>query len=186
MIEVPELSGVIVKPFAKRGVLQVLNLDNGTTFHKRYFDGETELKINLPKGKFDFIGGVYKKTVSPEKYNLSKLVLPPKDRHDEKEYFFSYSQSFPGPARIFPTTGKIEVGPLFAKQTEQIQDFIILHELGHFYYDKEENADIYALKKFLESGGNQSAAFDALERVISKTPENIQRIKQHLNNIKKT
>jgi hypothetical protein len=87
------------------------------------------------------------------------------------------------PARVFYNAGRCEIGPNFETLPYQFKQFILEHEKGHFYYSKENDADTYALNRFMARGFNASQAFFALEMVLKQTPENILRFKKIFNNI---
>lgn len=81
------------------------------------------------------------------------------------------------PARHYYKIGVIEIGPVFFKFPHCIRLFILLHEVGHFYYKDEHLADAYAAKKFIENGYNNSSAMYALTRILTDcTQKNEKRI----------
>ena len=186
MFQTSKNTAILIRPFDKKGFVDIVNTNTGKIYHRRYIDSENQIKVNLKPGNYEIQNGLFIKEVNPETYNLSKIKLPKKDRNQEKAYFFEPNHQMQGPAQIYPDTGKIEVGPKFYKQTEQIQEFIICHELGHFYYDEEEAADRFALYEFLKNGGNQSAAYDALHKVLSPCKNATLRINNILELIKTT
>jgi len=140
----------------------------------------------LKAGTYEIQNGQMRNFGEAVTYNLNKIRLPKADRNQKKPFEFVQNFGISTPARIFPDTGIIEIGRKFHQQSEQIQDFILFHELGHFYYDSEEAADAYALKCFLKAGGNQSAAYDALECVLTPCKQTKQRIDKLYNLISKT
>jgi len=186
MFQINKLCSVKIVPYQLEGAVTVINCDSGRPFHIRRVQGEPFITMNLKPGKYRIENGQLRSIGQAVTYNLDKIKLPKADRDQNKAFTFSQNFDLKGPARIFPDSGVIEIGPKFHRQSEQIQDFILFHELGHFYYDSEENADAYALKCFLKAGGNQSAAYDALECVLTPCKQTKQRIDKLYNLIKKT
>lgn len=186
MFTINKLCSIKIVPYETSGSVTVYNSETGRPYHIRRFMGDAFITMNLKAGNYRIENGQLRSVGDPVTYNLDKIKLPKADRDQKKAFNFVQNYSLKGPARIFPESGVIEIGPKFHKQTEQIQDFILFHELGHFYYDSEENADAYALKCFLKAGGNQSAAYDALDCVLTPCNQTKQRIDKLYNLIKKT
>lgn len=115
------------------------------------------------------------------------------------------------PARIFTKQGVIEVSRMYYDLPKPIRAFLLLHEIGHFFYgvtdsdieyansitngeqwlkDKaqksEEKCDLFALINYLEMGYNRSMAFYALSHILKHSKENEERLKSALNNIQQT
>lgn len=110
----------------------------------------------------------------------------PEKNIEKKEMFFRYNGNLTHtPARIDVKTGRIEYGDFFINLPKPIQDFIILHEIGHNYYTTEKYADAYALKHYIENYGNPSQAFYALSKVFKHPEYQKERIYNIYNNIKK-
>jgi len=85
------------------------------------------------------------------------------------------------PARFDRFTGELQICKGFNELPEEVQEFILWHELGHRYYSTEHFCDLYATKRFLESGGNPSQCIMALKGVLRSSPENLKRI-EFINN----
>lgn len=120
--------------------------------------------------------------------NYNTIALPAKER-DVKidgDFYFTKNNSMKTPARIFTQTGEIQVGNSYEKYSEQVQRFIVLHEMGHMYYITEWKCDLYALLFFLKEGYNDSNAFYALEKVLRHSPQNMKRINNIYAQIQKT
>ena len=179
--------------FAKPHLLFELRKD-GQPYYFRHMDGKsTVININLPES------GVYTseqpfniiRRGEIEKYNTSKIVLPKPDRNYPVEGI-KVEKNQRGdmgttPARIFPQLGIIETAPVFDTYPKPIKLFILLHELGHTQYSREIDADLFALKQYLDLGYNGSMAFYALSHILKVSPANIIRLKKvfaHLMNYK--
>lgn len=120
---------------------------------------------------------------------LSLPVLPPADRNrwtDDPEIVFN--PSLQTIARNFTNIGIIEVGPRFAELIPPMKVFIIEHEKGHFLYSDEFNADLFALVNFVRKGYNVSTAYYTLEKYLSKSRQQVDRLKEmfkKINNVQK-
>lgn len=133
-----------------------------------------ENPIKILKSKIDYV-------------DLTNFILPPPEVNFKKPtYFVKNPYLFTTPARIFTDSGKIEVGAKFDLLPLQIQKFIVLHEVGHLYYNDESNCDLFALYHFLKQGYNESNAFYALSKVLSRSPENLERIEKLYKSIQAT
>ena len=107
------------------------------------------------------------------------FTMPPHQREDIKPYKIVKNFSLginDTPARNFVAKGIIEVGQKFFTFPAAIQHFIILHEEGHFFYKDEELADLYAAKKYIAQGYNNSMAYYALTKVLHPNNFNSERI----------
>jgi len=112
-------------------------------------------KIRIPHAK---------KPSALRPYKLKDIVLVPNNDLDS-------------PARIFTKYPVIEFNPkIFNKFSEPTRAFILLHEMAHYYFDKEEEADRWATIEFLNMGYNLSSANYALTHVLHKQPENVKRM----------
>ena len=78
-----------------------------------------------------------------------KGELPPPDRSGFKPVkFVDNKDLITSPARTFRKTGVIEKGKNFYNYPYPVRVFILCHEIGHFFYKSEENADFFACKLF--------------------------------------
>ena len=164
---------------------------NGKKYHNRTFESELEAK-----SKFNAVGpGVYEvkapvnfrlSCVPLEKYDISKITLPKAQRNDFKAYRIVENFDLVGsPARINRKAGIIEISPAFKQLNEQEQEFILLHEKGHFFYADEFCCDLFAMVNYLNKGYNKSQAYQCMHKVLKLHPINQQRIKQIFDNLQK-
>lgn len=184
-------------------------------YHFRHLEGKyPRIKFNLPH-----VGNYYSKTP----FKVLKVVpieipdrlpeLPPYERNDIKDFSIVNNFDLSGsPARMFRKEGIIELGQNFYRMPKPIRMFILLHEVGHFFYGltdadyqkaekmgdlagrnylnekrarSEEKCDLFALVNYAQFGYNLSMAFYALSKLLSKSPANVNRLKSLFNNIKK-
>lgn len=112
--------------------------------------------INCPPGKWS-INGDFAGFANPVKYARKELKDPV--RSDYKEITLKLGSN-PFKATINTKTGVILLDYSFYCKLNQCQkDFVILHEMGHFFYDGEKECDSFAFNKLLEYGYNPSSIF---------------------------
>lgn len=110
--------------------------------------------------------------------------LPETERNRYKAFRIEFNPELNGtPARIFTDSGLIEISPQYSKYDPPTKLFILLHELGHYYYKTEWKTDTFALYWYLKLGYNKSQAFYALTRVLKVSPANFHRITNIFNKI---
>lgn len=160
---------------------------DGTIHFFRYITSSVpRIKFNVPiPGEYD--GNVpfdVVKIVPIEIPFLALPVLPPADRArwcPDPQIVFN--GSLDTIARNFTDQGIIEVGPRFQQLIPPMKVFIIQHEKGHFLYSDEFNADLFALVNFVRMGYNVSTAYYTLEKYLSKSPQQVQRLRKLFENI---
>lgn len=160
--------------------------DRNRIYYFRYLDGKTpRIKFNVPDT------GVFH-TDTP--FRLCKMtsietpssypILPPAERDRWKDVQVVVNPELDGtPARIFSDTGVIEVSNSFSSFPPPVRLFLLLHETGHMIYKSEEYCDLWALINFLKMGYNRSTAYYTLDKILSRSQENIERIKFLLTQI---
>lgn len=163
--------------------VEVLN-DKGKVYYFRELFGKfSQIKFNIcHKGHYSIPEDCTIEKIVPIEIERLNIVLPPFDRNDEKPVVFKYNPDLlTSPARIFRKAGVIETGRYFKTLPFPIRLFILCHEIGHFYYTGEENADLYACKLYLDNGYNKTNALYALTKVLRKNVNNEKRVKVLFN-----
>lgn len=149
---------------------------------------ERVLFVNLPRsGKYEIQPAPQNITFENLPLNqYQNIELPTPDRVPNGKTLFVSSNPCPKftPARMNRFTGEVQVRDDFKKLPNEQRYFILMHEEGHTLYSKEEDCDLYALKKFLNKGFNPSQAFYALKKNLRNAPENYARIKKIFDQIK--
>lgn len=189
---------------------------NGEVYYKRNLDGKTpRIKFNILHPG-DYFTNVPFSIIKINDIELPEHLpeLPDYTRNRVKDVTITYNPELSNtPARVHTDTGIIERSPLFYNLSKPLRVFILLHEVGHFYYgvnkddieaarkmpkaesqaflkarmlQGEKDCDTFALIHFLKMGFNRSTAFQALKEVLKRNPENLQRLQNLLNNIKVT
>lgn len=157
---------VFFKDFPQR--IEVFN--NGKLYFFRELGGKHQrIKFNVcHPGNYTISEEADTISVKPISIHPLKIKLPPPQRNEFKKFRFKKNDALKGtPARHFYQIGLIELGPEYYKQPFPIRLFIILHEIGHFFYKDENLADLYAAKLFIENGYNNSTALYSLTKVLN-------------------
>lgn len=160
-------------------------------YYFRFLDGKTpRIKFNVPDP------GVYVTNVPVDVVKIGEIeipehmpTLPPANRDRWQDVKYVYNPNMDKvtttPIRIYSTHGIVEYGNRFLSYITPIQIFLKLHEDGHMFYVEEDSCDMFALVNFIRMGYNQSTAYYALKCILSRTPQNIDRLKSLFNNIQK-
>jgi hypothetical protein len=161
----------------------------GEVYYFRYLDGKT------PRIKFNVVDeGTYTGNVPFEVVKETGIEIPDsfprlpnadRDRWKPVKLVHNPSMKTTTPIRIFTDSGVIEANDRFFGFIRPVRIFLFLHEKGHLFYSKEEDCDLYALVNFLRMGYNQSTAYYTLRNVLSRTDENLKRLKTIFANIQK-
>jgi hypothetical protein len=168
----------------------VLNKD-GKTYYMRKFDTpQTVCKIRIPDiGQYSVIldgKGLGLDSIKFEKLVPAKfqVTMPFRQRNRAKPYEIVTNYSLTHtPARIHTFSGRIEVSPQFHTFPIFAQKFIIYHELGHFYYQDEPFADMFAAKMMLEKGYNPTSIMYTLINVLKRSPLATERLRIMFKNL---
>lgn len=136
-------------------------------------------KFNLPyENTYIFDGPRLEiKNITPLQKVIKTIELPTPDRNKEfgvKEIL--YNNESTSPARIFTNEQIICVNKKFFDYPIEVRMFILLHEVGHFFYTEEWKCDTFAAFHFLDMGFNPSQAFESLAGVLHQGKRNDERI----------
>lgn len=156
-------------------------------FFRVLFKKYPSIKFNLcHPGSYSMTAGKVEK-IAPIEIQKFNYKLPAHDRERMKFFEFRKNPTLTGsPARNFTKTGIIETGTKFPHYPFAVRLFILLHEIGHFYYFDETNADAWAAKTFIDMGYNESTALYSLSNVLNfETTRNKDRITTMLANVQK-
>lgn len=162
----------------------------GRVIFFRNFKKPQKFAVNLPReGSYSFTGSEVK-NVLPLVPNAITFELPTPEREGLFKPFKivennDQKQMKGTPARIFTEAGVIEVSDKFKSLPPQIRLFILLHEMGHFFYKTEWKTDTFALYYYLKMGYNSSQALYALTRILHPTQRNFDRIQKLFKKIQR-
>lgn len=142
--------------------------------------GLKKITVNFPRPGFYGIEGKAAAELLPLKKITYPVNLPKAEREKSAapgEIFLTENFDVKHtPARINARSGEVQICAGFEDLPNEVRFFILLHELGHRQYKTETLCDQYALKNFLERGYNPSQAVIALTRILTPSPQNMERI----------
>lgn len=127
-------------------------------------------KFNLPKGTY--IHDLELRKCQPVDFELPQL--PEKERNhirNPKTEVVRIEKN-PHKATINPKKGIITIDPLLLRYPKYVFDFVVWHEVGHYYYATEWKCDTFAARKMLEMGWNPSNVSAARYLVNSEMRRN--------------
>lgn len=159
--------------------------DSGRVAFFRYLPDDCRaFKFNLPhKGDYVLPEGV-KVAVKPlETAKLPVLPAKERDRMTNENLRVVFTNLKGTPARVYTYHRVICITPNFYKLPLPTRLFILLHELGHFYYETEWKCDLFAYYWMLRLGHNHSSAIYGLTTILKHTRGNTARIKKLFNNV---
>lgn len=169
--------------------LFVVTGSSGIVEYFRYLDGKTpRMKFNLPESD-NYTTNVpvsVVKIVPVEIPPLPSLPPPERDRYRGEPRIVYEPTWTISPASNFTEENLIVHGPGWKKLIPPIRLFIDLHEVGHFFYKTEEYCDLYAFVNFMRMGFNRSTAYYALDKVLKRSPQAMNRIKTIFQTIAKS
>jgi hypothetical protein len=136
-------------------------------------------KFNLPYANNYIFSGVPLEIqdIKPLQKVIKTIELPTPDR--DKPFGIKdivYNNDSTSPARIFTNEQIICVNKKFFDYPIEVRMFILLHEVGHFFYTEEWKCDTFAAYHFLDMGFNPSQAFESLAGVLHEGKRNDERI----------
>lgn len=143
---------------------------NGNLFYifKKNKDNE-KTKFNLPAGVFYTENNLIK---LPKKIKYKKIELPkPQVLKKMPEKFKIIYSANPNKCTVFIDKGLIVFDNFFKTVFPFVRYFILLHELGHYFYKTEKFCDLFAAKNMLERGYNPSQIYFASKFTLSKNAE---------------
>lgn len=181
-------STYIVRLFENANRFVVYDSKGKIYFYRDLPNGLREFKVNIPdEGIYTFNNKALVKQKPIEiNYKAERINFPRKERNRAKKFYFTYdANETTSPALIYTGTGEIVRGRKFKELSKPMQIFILLHELGHFYYQTEEFCDLYALYHFLKMGYNPSTAMYCLVDQLRRNPNNDKRILSLYNELLK-
>lgn len=145
---------------------------NGTLHCEKPFNkGAFYLNLPLP-GHYSFSGfGFDVGNQTPLIKSILDISLPQPER--VRKFGINdihYDNNSNSPARIYSALGVIVLNPKFDTYANEIKLFILLHEVGHFYYKTEWKCDMYAAYHFINTFNcNPTQAFESLAGVLHDT-----------------
>lgn len=140
-------------------------------------------RFNLPAGRY-FTNSIVKVLPQPLKYKLPQKPKP--DRFLKPKNLKLSVKNNPNTATVYLKKSVIVID---AKKWNSLRkpekDFILYHEIGHFFYISEKAADIFAVRQMLKAGYNPSQCFAAPMEALRNSGSKVLRCTHILNEITK-
>jgi len=151
----------------------------GRTEYERIFQKLVkEANFNLPnEGIYQLITDGKGAIMGTLKKNIAPFLMPSPQRNLPKKVSFARFDSNKSPAKVNVRTGTIYTSQMFDNLEPYQKRFILDHEVGHLFFDSENFADLYATKSQLDKGYNLTQCLNTLRKVLTASPERIQRIR---------
>ena len=152
------------------GVFLVKN-EQGEPYYYRDFEGMKKFYFNIPdKGNYSVSCN---SNFDLTKTSIKKVLIFSQKTSDiiinSCKIFFNENLNHT-PARIFKEIKRIEVSPKFMSMPILVQRAILYHEIGHFFYGKNEyDCDFYSMNEILRKGENISQLFYAIKLTCKKS-----------------
>ena len=148
----------VKKPTGYIGQNDVLIFDkNGKKFYEFRTNGQ--FKFNLPVGTF-FTNSEFKEVPNPHTYEFKRTRRRENYNYKEPQKVKVVFATNPNKASIFLKKGLIVIDPKFLQFPSYVVDYLISHEIGHYYYTTEEFCDEFAQERMLKAGYNKSQIAD--------------------------
>ncbi len=172
----------------------VINADNGDIIFKRKFDKD-KIQINLPRNPlrtsvFTTCREVENYISSPLKKNQFDYDFTPETERDfplsdlKVQYVENLGYT---PARILTKQGVMQISKKHFRDLDQpTRYFIMMHEMGHYYFNDEDKADEYAFNACMKRGYGLSVCYNALANVLRDSKPNLLRKIKMMQNLKST
>lgn len=152
-------------PTFKNNKLEIYD-ERNNLFYSSDFVKNFKGLFYLPKGIFKTSNRI---VVSNGKLTQPKVNLPKPQfnrGHNFSEFEFKFGEN-KNKASIFHDKKLILIDNSFKKKPYYQLMFIIFHEFGHNYSNSEHYADLYAVKRMLESGFNPSQIIHAIDLTLT-------------------
>lgn len=167
-----EKSGFIAKNF-----VDVKAIKKGRLVPFYSFERDGFFVYNLPKGEYIIKSDFIKKT-SPKIYEVKKYKA---EKNEFKGVFPKIViKKYSGKAGIDIKNNIIVISPYIFSLPYQSIMFILLHEIGHYYFFTEYKCDNFAKNKMLQMGFNPSQISKGINEALSK--KSVERKIRILNN----
>jgi len=185
-ISIKEPSTLLMRKKSCTGNPVKIYNQKGQCVYHRHLGHADNFSLNLPSvGTYYFGDDLQVRDRLHLVPNKVKFSLPEPERNRYKPFKIEFNGKLKGtPARIFTQEGVIEVSPQYYKYDPPTRLFILLHELGHYFYQTEWKTDTFALYYYLKLGYNKSQAFYSLSKVLHPSERNMERIIRLFNKTK--
>jgi hypothetical protein len=168
------------KPTGYIGNNEVQIFDNkGRNFYS--FKTNGEFKFNLPVGTY-FTNSDFKECKKMHTYDFKRTRKRENYNYKEPHKVKVIFATNPNKASVFLTLHRIVIDPSFLKFPSYVVEYLISHEIGHYYYKTEEFCDEFAQERMLKRGFNKSQIAECSASTLGHGNE---RVKCCVDNLKK-
>ncbi len=172
----------VTKPTGFIGNNDVLIFDNkGRKFYSFRTNGE--FKFNLPVGTY-FTNSEFKQAPKMHTYEFKRTRKRENYNFKEPEKVKVIFATNPNKASIFLTLHRIVIDPSFLKYPSYVVEYLISHEIGHYYYKTEEFCDEFAQERMLKKGFNKSQIAECSSTTLGHGNGRVHNCVQNLKNAK--
>ena len=145
---------IVDKPSGFKGLNEVLIFDkSGRKFYDYKKNGVIE--FNLPEGIY-YTNSDFEKCRKMHAYSFPRKRKRENYNYKEPEKVEVIFQKNPNKASVFLQRNLIVLDPSFLKYPSYVVEYLISHEIGHYYYKTEEFCDEFAQERMLKRGYNKS------------------------------
>lgn len=159
-----------VNGFASPGIVRIDKIDTKTGDVFPFYYRDKPQRFNLPPG--DYISHTEIRRLKNRLPNHIRRVPRPEvnDYETAPGYYILVISPNPNKASINLKSGVITIDPELAKN-EIIKNYVIEHELGHYYYrgngqESERKCDMFAMKRMIDKGYNRSQIEAAIKSTL--------------------
>lgn len=172
------------------GFSHILVTKGNEIYYDRKFSSQQDCaKMNIPdKGVYTVqINNIVRVSAIPLKKSKAQILLPPPEKDLKKtmgKYKIIKNNGIGRTPMCISTARKvIYYNDRYEKMPVYARKLIFFHELGHRYYYTEAYCDLYATKRMLEAGYNESTCVKTLKDVLGRDAESIERIESVLGQL---
>lgn len=170
------------KPTGFIGNNEVLIYDNkGRKFYS--FQTNGEFKFNLPVGVY-FSNSQFRQADKMHTYEFQRSRKRENYNYKEPEKVKVVFATNPNKASIFLKLHRIVIDPSFLKYPSYVVEYLISHEIGHYYYTTEEFCDEFAQERMLKKGFNKSQIAECSSSTLGLNNGRVHTCIQNLKNAK--
>lgn len=174
---------IVDKPSGYKCLNEVLIFDKtGRKFYD--FKKNGVIEFNLPEGVY-YTNSDIDKCKKMHTYKFERKRKRENYNFKEPKTLDIQFKENPNKASIFLTKNIIVIDPSFLKFPSYVLEYLISHEIGHYYYKTEEFCDEFAQERMLKRGYNKSQIAECSYSTLGFGNERVKCCIDNLKNAKK-
>lgn len=150
--------------FKCKGGAVLVNDTSGRPFY--HFKKNDPFTFNLPAGVYDIKGDIEKLAAPIDYVFYSSRKREHNHELPEAGQLKILYATNPNKASIFPKKHVIILDKGFENAPKVIKDYLIFHEIGHYFYKTEKFADEFAQEQLIKKGYPFSLIVKAAEKTL--------------------